>query len=539
MAKVRFQIKDIENYIKLNETILEKMNMFGTPVEKTDNEIEIEIFPNRPDLLSLQGFVRSFKTFIGKENGMKEYKLKKPADNYFVEIDPSVKEVRPYTACAVVKDLKFDDAKIKNIIDLQEKLHATIGRNRKKLAIGIYPLEKIKLPIRYEARKPEDIVFIPLESDREMNALQILQKHTAGRAYANLLENYEKYPVFVDSNKKILSMPPIINSIETGKVVESTNDVFVECSGFDLNILKKTLNIIVTTLAEMGGTIYQMELRYGKDKIITPDFKPESIKISLENANKLLGLSLSEKDLERLLPKMEYSYSNKKVKIPPWRLDILHEVDVIEDIAIAYGFDNFIPQIPNVSTIGEESKESNRKSKIAEILIGLGFIELSSYHLIKDEEAKMIVPDQRIELENSKTEFKYLRNNLLIPCLRILSENKDNEYPQKIFEIGTVFSKEKESIKESESLIIASSPSNFTDIKRILDYITKMLEINFELKEINKKEMIEGRVASIIVENKNIGYIGDIHPETLREFNIKMPISLIEINIDSIISYPK
>ncbi len=535
MAKVRFQIKDIENYIKLDDTNMHKINMFGTPAEKTQDEIEVEIFPNRPDLLSLQGFIRSFKVFMGKEKGMKKYKLKKPTDNYFVDIDPSVKQIRPYTACAIVKDLKFDDAKIKNIIDLQEKLHSTIGRNRKKLAIGIYPLEKIKLPIRYEARKPEDIKFIPLESDSEMSAIQILQKHPTGKAYANLLENYEKYPVFVDSNKKILSMPPIINSMETGKISESTKDVFIECSGFDFNVLKKTLNIIITTLSEMGGTIYQMDLKYGKEKVITPDLSPESIKISIDNINKLIGINISEKDLEKLLRKMEYEYSNKKVKIPPWRLDILHEVDVIEDIAIAFGYDNLIPQIPNISTIGEESKKSKIEDKIAEVLVGLGLIEISTYHLIKAEEAKELESEEKIELENSKTEYKFLRPNLLIPALRIFSENKDNEYPQRLFEIGTVFSKEKEYIKESQHLIIALSPSNFTDIKQILDYLAKMLEIKYELKAISKGELIEGRTAAIISGNKNIGYIGEIHPETLRTFNTKMPISVIEINIDSII----
>ena len=468
MANVKFSRKELEKHIKLDSAILEKISLFGTPLESiNENEIEIEIFPNRPDLLSLQGYIRAFKAFLGKEKGIKKYKAKKPEKDYIVKIDSSVKQVRPFTACAIVKNLSFSIERIKEIIGLQEKLHSTIGRKRKKLAIGIYPLEKIKLPIKYTALHPDKISFIPLDFDKPLTAKQILQKHPAGKEYSYLLENLPLYPIFIDSNNQILSMPPIINSNETGKITESTTNVFVECSGHDLLILKKTLNIIVTTLAEMGGKIYQMELNYGKSKELTPSLNPEKMKISLENINSLLGLNLKEKDLTNLLQKMGYNYKKNKVEIPPWRTDVLHEVDIIEDIVIAYGYNNLAPEIPTILTIAEESEKSRLKTKISEILIGLGLIEISSYHLIKAEEVEKEKLESPLELENSKTEYKILRPNLLIPALRIISENKDNEYPQRIFEIGTVFSQDKNQksdteIKESTNLIIAITPANFT-----------------------------------------------------------------------------
>ncbi|MDO8460783.1 MAG: phenylalanine--tRNA ligase subunit beta, partial [Nanoarchaeota archaeon] len=442
--------------------------------------------------------------------------------------------------CAIVKNLKFDDSRIKEVIDLQEKLHTTIGRNRKKVAIGIYPLEKINLPIIYEARKPSDIKFIPLEAEREMTGQQILQSHPTGRTYAHLLEGYEKFPVFTDSKGNIISMPPIINSHDTGKITEQTTDIFIECSGWHFETLKKTLNIIITTLAEMGGTIYAMKLQYeNKETYITPDLTPDKIKISLNNVNKLLGLTLKEIDIIKLLPKMGYEYKNKTVFVPAWRVDILHEVDIIEDIAIAYGYDRLIPQIPKVATIGEETKESKITNKIAQILTGLGLLETSSYHLIKAREAELSKLKEKIEVIDSKTEYKFLRQNLLIPSLRILKENKDNEYPQKFFEIGTVFSLDKEDktetgILESEHLIIISSPANFTEMKQIIDYLTSMLGIKYELSESSHPNLIEGRTGSIKVNNKDIGYIGELHPETLRQWGIKMPASVIEISLEEI-----
>jgi phenylalanyl-tRNA synthetase beta chain len=539
MANVRFSRNEFEKEIKITKEIEEKIPLFGTPLESVgEDEIEIEIMPNRPDLLSLQGYLRSFKAFIDKDSGLRKYSTKKPEKDFTVKIDSSVNEVRPYTACAIVKGLKIDDEKIKVLIDLQEKLHSTVGRKRKKLAIGIYPLEKISLPIRFEARKPQDIKFIPLEFDKELNGLQILQKTPTGREYAHLLEGKSKYPVFVDAKGKILSMPPIINSQDTGKITDSTKDVFVECSGFDFNILKKTLNIIVTTLADMGGVIYQMNLDY-KKRESTPDLTPEKMKISLDNVNSLLGLSLSEKDIEKLLPKMGFEYKNKIVTIPAWRFDILHEVDIIEDIAVAYGYNNLVPHLPSVSTTGEENPQSMLNRKVSEVLCGLGLLETSSYHLVKEDEIKMAKINEKIETIDSKSEYKILRPSLIISALRIISENKDNEYPQEIFEIGTVFEKDhlnssETGVLEIDNLIVALTPGNFTRAKQILEYLIKMISLESSLEDSLHPLLIEGRTGLIKINGNVCGYIGEVHPQTLRDWNIKMPISLFEINLSRI-----
>ncbi|MFH1802759.1 MAG: phenylalanine--tRNA ligase subunit beta [archaeon] len=545
MTNVTFNRKEFEKALgkKVNSEVEQKISLFGTPLERiTSDEIEVEIFPNRPDLISMHGYVRSFRAFLGLSKGIKKYKVQKPEKDHHVKIDPSVKEVRPFTACAIVKNLKLTDEKIKEIIELQEKLHFTLGRNRKKLAIGVYPLEKISLPIRYEARPPEKIKFIPLEETREMDGNQILSKHPAGRDYAHLLEGKNKFPIFIDAKNKILSMPPIINSHDTGKVTLDTKEVFIECSGSHLETLQKTLNIIVTTLAEMGGKIYQMTLDLGGGKkIITPALSTEKMKLSIEHTNNLLGLDLKEKDLEKLIPKMGYDYKNKTVEVAPWRTDILHEVDIIEDIAIAYGYGKIIPDVPNISTTGEESIKSRLKSEVSEILAGLGLMEISTYHLIKKQEAEMLKlqDDKKIELEGSKTEYKYLRPNLLIPSLRILSENKDNEYPQELFEIGTVFlldkrNKTETGIIEKENISIILAPSNFTKIKQILDRLTKTLDITYSLEESDHPQLIEGRTATIKINNKTIGQIGELHPETLRAWGIKMPTAYLEISLEGL-----
>jgi phenylalanyl-tRNA synthetase beta chain len=537
MASVIFPKKQFEKEIgRLDEKMQNKIAMFGTPLEKFDDEeIEIEVFPNRPDLLSYHGFKRAFLGFLGKQKGLKEYKLNKPEEDYIVTIDSSVKNVRPYTACAIIKELKFDDEKIKEVVDMQEKLHLTIGRKRKKVAIGIYPLEKIKLPITFKALEPDKIKFIPLESEKEMSGLQILQKHPKGREYAHLLAGKVKFPVFIDSDNNILSMPPVINSQKTGKITNETTEVFVECSGFDFTVLAKCLNIIVTNFAEMGGKVYQMNLVESRGaKKITPDLSAEKMKININNTNNLLGISLTEKNLKELIEKMGYNYNKETVEIPPWRVDILHEVDLIEDIAIAYGYEKFIPEIPNITGIGKEDKKEIIKRKIAEILIGLNLLEVSNYHLTNKREQfkKMSAQEENfVEVEESKTDYTILRKDLTHYLLKIFSENVDSEYPQRIFEIGKIFSP-----AEEEHLTLAITPSNFTEIRQIIEYLSKMIDFEINISEPDKipSYFIDGRVAEIKTENKTIGFLGEIHPRILKNWKIKMPVALLEINLEEV-----
>ena len=538
MAAVKFSRKEFEKYIKLTPEIEEKISMLGTHLESvTKDELELEILPNRPDLFSLHGFMRAFLSFIGKKL-VKEYKINKPLKDYEVKIDKSVKDIRPYTACAIVKDLKLDNEKIKEIIDIQEKIHATLGRNRKKIAIGIYPLEKINLPIKFEARKPDEIHFIPLESDKEMNGWQILQQHPTGREYAHLLEGKTLFPVFVDANGKILSMPPVINSNETGKITQETTSVFIECSGFNFEILKKTLNILVTMLADMQGTIYQMHLKYEKPEL-TPDLSSEKIKIDVDNVNKLLGLELKEQEVKKLLERMGYAYKNNTAEVPAYRTDILHEVDIIEDIAIAYGIDNFKPEIPKISTIGEADRHEMLKKKISELLIGLDMLEISSYHLLTKDDAKKTGVKAEIEVEKSKTDYTLLRPELLCNILKTLAENIDKDYPQKIFELGPVFSidKEKETgISEPEQLCLALAPGNFTEAKQILQYLERMLSIKLDLEEGEHATTIPGRTAIVLHNKKEIGVVGEIHPSILKKWHLKLPVSVVQLNLSSILT---
>jgi len=493
--------------------------------------------------LSGYSIVRAFKQFLGKDIGLIKYTAKEPKKDYKVIVDKSVKQVRPFTACAIIKNLKLNDLKIKEIIQLQEKLHLTFGRDRKKLAIGIYPLEKIKLPIHYKALAPDKIKFLPLESNREMTGTQILRQHPAGIKYADLLKDAKVYPIFIDSKDQILSMPPIINSELTGRVTEKTKEVFIECSGFDFNVLEKCLHIIVTVMADMGGEIYQMQV---EDKV-TPSLKTETINLDIRYVKHVLGVNFKSADAKEALEKMGHGVHTRinslEVEIPCYRADILGKVDLVEDLAIGYGYDNFEPTIPDVASTSKELDINVFQRKLRKLLAGFGLLEIKNYEIINSESQTKLINNKEkpiMLLSSVSSEYNSLRTSLAASMLGTLKFNLKNEQEAALFEIGTTFhhdSKQETNIREEEKLgiIISNKNANFTTAKRILTTLMKELNTEFELRELKDGLFIEGRTGEIIIKNKVLGTIGEIAPQVLTNLELKNPCAFIELDLDELL----
>jgi len=519
----------------------------GFELETVENDnIKVEITPDRPDLLSTQGLARLLKAYLGIKPGLQEYKIKK--SNFKIIVDKSVEKIRPYTVAAIIKNLNLDYEKIKEIINIQEKLHNTFARKRKKTSIGIYPLENIVFPIKYLAKSPDEIKFQPLEYSEELTGREILTKHPTGIKYSELLKNYDKYPIFIDSRNKILSMPPIINSVELGKVNEKTKDVFIECSGHDLNASEQVLNLIVTTLADMGGEIQSVEITYNTKKIITPNLNPEKREIKLNDVNKILGLKLNSKEVANLLKKMNYGITKiskdaLSILVPKYRVDVWHDIDIIDDIARSYGFNKMIPTLSNVPSIAETLPEHDFQDNLREILVGLGFIESFTLSLTNkdDQFKKMNIKEfPYMKLGNVKeTSINMVRVWILPEIIKLLVNNRNKEHPQKIFEINdVVIPDEKEDIKCKNitklSCVIAHEKTNFTEIKQVIDYLAKVLNANLILKELKHDSFIEGRCAKIFFNDKEIGFLGEINPKVLENFELEVPVSAFEINIEKL-----
>ena len=519
------------------EKLKERISMLGTDLEGIEgNEIQVEVFPNRPDMLSEQGFARALSSFIGVKTGLRKYDVKKSGEK--IIIDKSV-TMRPYTACALVKNITFTDEKIKEIMQIQEKLATTHGRNRRKSAYGIYPSDSINFPVHYIAKKPKDVKFKPLGLNKEIVASEVITKHPKGKEYAYLTEGWEKYPFFIDSKDNVMCMLPFTNSEDTGKVDENTKNVFIECSGVDLENVKIALNIFTTMLADMGGEIYSIDIVYPDKTITTPDLTPKKMKIDIDYVNKRLGLSLKEVEMKKLLGNMGYGYEKGSALVPAYRADILHPMDLVEDIAIAYGYENFNEEIPKVSTIGQEDKFEVFKRRVAYILTGLGLIETCSYHLINndDQTKKMEMKLDCVKLSNPTTEEYNTLRQWMIPCLmNVFKNNKHYEYPQKIFDMGVVFKKNNKTETNAEEftrIAVATSHNNaeYTEVKQVIDYLFRMLEVEYKIEDYEHESFIPGRVGRVIVNNKKIALIGEVQPKVLENFELNMPVACFELNL--------
>jgi len=509
-----------------------RISMLGTDLEKIDgSEIVVEVFPNRPDLLSEEGFARALSSFIGVKTGLRKYNVKK--SNFKLKVEKSVEDVRPVIRCAVIKNINLTDEAIKSLMQLQEKLHLTHGRKRKKVAIGVHDFDALKFPLVYKAVKPDEISFVPLGMNHKMNLAEILSKHPKGKEYAFCLDGLEKYPIIIDAKEDVVSFPPVINGVVT-QVREETKNLFIDVTGTDVNAVTQALNILVTSLADRGADIYSLDV----NGVISPDLSPRKMNIDLGYVNKLLGLNLKQEEFEELLSRMGLGY-DKEVLIPAYRGDIIHPVDVVEAVAIAYGFENFEPEIPNLATIAEENSFEKFKSKIAEILVGLRMIETNTYHITNKENLnkKMNLDLGCVELSNALTkDYNVLRSWMIPSLMDVLKNNRNREFPQKIFEMGICFKENKEKETNAEeftrlAVLISHTKANFTEIKQVMDYLFRALNLNYEIENTEHESFIKGRVGRVVVNGKKLAYIGEISPEVITNWELEMPVAALELNL--------
>ncbi|MFW9849855.1 MAG: phenylalanine--tRNA ligase subunit beta [Candidatus Thorarchaeota archaeon] len=525
---------------KLEDTLF----LLKAEVEHLDgNEIEIEINPDRQDMLSAEGIARAVRAFLGIEQGLPIFPVKKSGESVIVE--KGLEKIRKYISCGIVKGVEIDEDLLIQYMHLQEALTSTHGRNRRKASIGLYVHDELKYPVRYFPEKPEKIIFAPLGYEEEMNGPQILERHEKGVEYGPIISNHNKWPLLADSEGKILSLPPIINSNELGRLNTETSNIFVEVTGTHLPTVNQALNIMITSLAERGGEIESLNIKYPDGTVdTTPDLKPKVMKVSKEEIASLTGLELSDSEIVDSLEKMCYGAKISPkgivtVKVPLFRTDILHAVDIIEDVAIGYGFDRIIPTLPNTMTTGKLLPLTRLKNKSRDLMVGLGYQEILSYIMtspliLKD---KMLKSSDIVETGNPKSrDYSVLRNSLIPILLDFVSQNQHVDLPQYIFEVGDVVNPDEK--RETRSRQVASVCGLKTDVKvNLTDMMTEIgfllrgmaLDGRFSFEVTENPSYIKGRCANILVDGEIIGNFGEISPEVLSNFVMGTPVIAFEI----------
>jgi phenylalanyl-tRNA synthetase beta chain len=552
MPVVKVRLSSLSNSfpnIQLTE-IIEKLPYIGLDIEGIDEKdgiARVEFNPNRPDFASENGILRALRGLFEIETGLPIIKNIEES-SYLINIDKTVAEIRPIIYGFVAKRENYlDEYEISQLISMQEDLHNGVGRKRKKASIGIHDLNHIVFPLKYTTVS-KDFSFIPLDKQSEFTIENILNDLDTGKDYGHIVNNYDKFPLLFDSQRNVLSLPPIINGDMT-KITTNTKNLLIEVTSTATKSAHDILSILSFELHDMGFKIYYMRSDSPFEGMTrAPSLNPLKMMVPVDYINKILGLDLSNEDIIKYLQKSRCSGKNMdndiECIVPCYRIDIFNPIDISEEVAIGYGIYRFNTSSPPALYFsGKKHINSKIFNNIREILIGLGYIEIINTNII----SRKILDDFFLKEKNNNlvgigdsknSEFEVLRNSLIPSIMSTLAKNIHEKYPQKLFEIGKTFQIQNSEVKEEWFLgaTIAHNNADYTQIKSVLESLIRYcFNKDINTPGFNFEYYINGHSAKILLNKIEIGNIGEIHPRVLDNFKLRTLVSAFQINLDSLI----
>ena len=517
--------------------ISDSLPFLGLDIESENKDlIRIEYSPNRPDYSTDFGIALGLQGLLRIKTGSIKLNIKK-SKKYAISVKSEVSKVRPFVTGIVAKNGKIDDKTIKQFMTLQEDLHFGIGRKRKKLSIGIHDLDKITFPLVYKTTN-RNFKFIPLNSKKELSISEILKNTDVGKDYGSILGNSLQVPLILDAKQNTVSFPPIINAAVT-TVTTKTKNLFVEVTGINKEDAEDMLSVVATILQSAGFTLESVQISGAKNS--SPKLEQKKMSVSPFLINQTLGLNLNNSKIISSLKKSRLDASTKGKNIictiPAYRFDIFGPMDLVEEVALGYGIQNLEPTLSPSQTLGQKHPSSISLQSLSSIMTGLGYMEalnssLTSKRILYDntkrDSSKIISV-----LDSKSLEHTILRDSLLPGLIDSLAKNIHESYPQKLFEIGTIFNKTSSVTEETHLCAVSSHKNaNFSEIKSILQsVIQSIFGKTCETKTTTHTTFEKGHVANITVNGKIIGIIGEISESTKDNFKLRESIVSFEVNL--------
>nr|XP_033324245.1 phenylalanine--tRNA ligase beta subunit isoform X1 [Megalopta genalis]XP_033324246.1 phenylalanine--tRNA ligase beta subunit isoform X1 [Megalopta genalis]XP_033324247.1 phenylalanine--tRNA ligase beta subunit isoform X1 [Megalopta genalis]XP_033324248.1 phenylalanine--tRNA ligase beta subunit isoform X1 [Megalopta genalis] len=546
------------------QIIMKERGIDATTEASEEVIYKIDIPANRYDLLCLEGLTLGLLIFLNKVDIPRYTAIFSNSDTHRIFMTSECLKIREHIVAAILHDVKFTKDSYNSFIDLQDKLHQNIGRNRTLVSIGTHDLDTVRGPFFYDAKPPTNIYFIPLNQDKKYTGEEIMNlyaNHTKLKQYLHIIKDSPVFPVVQDNNGTVLSLPPIINGNHS-KITLDTRNVLIECTATDLTKAKIVLDTIVCAFSQyskMKYTVEAVEIIYPNNKVFRyPDLKYRTQEIDCETAINYIGVKRTVEEVANLLSKMSLKSSavnNKKllVEVPPTRHDVMHACDIYEDIAIAYGYNNIQKTIPCFSTVAEEFPLNKLSDQLRIELACTGFTETLTFSLcsredISDKLGHQLENIPAVHISNPKTlEFQVARTTLLPGLLKTLAANKKMPLPQKLFEISDVVLKDDKAevgARNNRRLcaVYYNKSDGFEIIHGLLDRIFQVLEIprivnendhGYRLRTVDDATYFPDRCAEILSYGKVIGRMGVLHPDVITKFDLNMPCSVLEIDIES------
>ena len=563
------RIQEINGAIHNKNDLSDLLPKMGCPVElNDDDDIEIEVFPDRPDLLSHETMAKAVRSFQDGDTEVSPVEVSDSGVRITVEGD--LEGVRPIIMGAIVRGVNTGnsaserDSFIQSLMDHQEKLHMTLGRKRSLASIGVHDLSKLKHPFRYETVS-SDFSFQPLASEDVMSVSEILDSHPKGIEYSKLMDGLDAYPIILDSNNEVISLPPIINGNHT-TVSEDTNDFFIDVTGFDEIACETCLLLVSLSLSELGGVVESVEVQDKDGSVkVTPNFGAKTYRVPNRLIEKILGMELSDSEIGGAIQRMggillesrTITHGSERAErwsdcvvgerehvfsMPRWRSDIMHPVDIVEDIAIGIGYENLPDILSSVHIDASPLKSSNLHRRIRMSMRSVGLQEIQSLTLSNEgdqfEKTRWPIISEATVISNPITvDHTVLRQYIFPSLMNLLASNRHHELPQRVYELGEVVHGGVN--KTRVSWACAESGAGFSTAKGIVQSLLRDLgaptpSISFEPVAEGRGPWIDGRGARVLIENHEIGEFGEVSPEVMSSFGLRTPIHAGEFDIDVI-----
>jgi len=522
----------------------------------------LEMLAVRADIFDPGGMARYVRSYLGRAAGLRRYELAQP--RITVQIDPHLSDEtsrRPYIACAVLRNVKLDHALVKILMNLQEDLHWALGRDRKLASIGVYDLDKLRgTTFHYDAVAPDALRFVPLgfEPDRPESLLtpgQILEQHNTGKAYAHLLRGMTAYPLLRDEHGTVLSMPPIINS-ESTRVTMGSTALFCDVTGLSQRVVDRALNVLVTSMSELlpDLQIEAVTIDSPAGQRLTPDLAPTRMTLDVQHAARTIGIPLDASALQGLLERMGHGVSSGgkgqlAVDVPAYRNDVMHPVDLIEDAAVAYGYDHIPATLVPTFTIGVPQPIEEHSTVARRILTGLGFHQVMTLVLTSEpaafEKLRQPADPRLVRIDNPiSTEQTICRVSLLPGLLETLALNKQYELPQQLFEVGDICicDPQAETGAREERLVAAAligTHVGYADARAVADAFVHELARSATVRPTEHPTFVAGRVAALHdPAGQPLGILGEIHPAVLESYGLRHAVAVVELSLQKLLGLP-
>ena len=549
------------------ERLGDELPLLGTDIDLCDaTNLDIEIFPDRPDLLSGETLAYAIRPFL--HGRVAEPNMITTESGISMSIDTSLETVRPIVKAAVVRGVETGgnneeiDAFIKCLMDHQEKLHFALGRGRRRASIGVHDLQAIHPPFRVITASGTTS-FRPLGEEQPMTVKEILEQHPKGIDYAHLLEGMDTYPLILDANNAVISFPPIINGNHT-TVTAETRDFFVEVTGWDERACEASLMLVCLQLQERGGSVQSVVISNGDDKtIVTPVGEAKQHLVPEELVEKLLGRTFTDEELQhainrmggrfhgRITPTSEEEDAKRTARpspgnqwlqfdMPRWRFDLLHPVDLVEEIAIGHGYEDLGEDRPRAQLTAKPRPDHNIRRRLMESMQGMGFMQIQSLTLSNETDQFTNMrwkPSHEVTMITNPitVDHTMLRQFLLPGLIRLLASNKHHDLPQGVYELGTVVRDHTNC--DRLAFLMAERGGGFAAVRGRIQALCNDLGVNnwrAEPLEANDGPWLAGRAAKLLIGDTWVGCFGEIDPAIAMQYELRVPLNGAEFDLGAL-----